>query len=631
MEGSPGYAEWEAAEAQRLARVGRLNAEGGDAEEGRGANLQTSPVRVGGATDSSGSEGTSPVRSSYGRYLQARSACRSICVPLLLLLFSRSLESRAGRQLRQTTALSGTNSSTRVDCESVAETASPRRTPSANLARDRFENGGVTPPYEPPPFEQALRDYQACAGISAWNDRRLESGPARGGPARDSGVGAIRSTGGADVLTSEDIDDGPADDGSSAVDEPLDQTSGRAVARFSRDPTFELTGGLEDDPVPAELQWIAPWVKRGEAIKEVEELCGAGSVEDQLTELACQEAPVLREGLSNLRTQILNIEDSSTWPGGPDRQTEAQILQREADKEALDFFSLFTEEVLRRVEERTRKEERDRRQRELDGGGMEGVAAGDAWGVSGSHEQAGARGWMHTEPGDTTENDEVEANVERDAHGDYGDTEDAAAAAAGRTGIFVIHEGYLMKKTASKPHRYQRKWFSIVTKEKDGLVDSRTMQYYEKKPPEGRETEVEAAHGIILPVERSIEPYHKRKFRLRVQPSNPDSRVYCFQADTEDECTEWMEKLVDESRGSVSRRGGVGINHQIFLAEAREWILQVYKKHNPGKLKDVDVLLAEWIGEEEELLQKIVDKYDPKTPPPEPPPTNGAALNRIMN
>ena len=75
---SPGYAEWEAAEARRLARIGRL----GGAEEQPRETLETSPPRGNQSASStessaSGSEGSSPVRSSYGRYLLARSAsCR---------------------------------------------------------------------------------------------------------------------------------------------------------------------------------------------------------------------------------------------------------------------------------------------------------------------------------------------------------------------------------------------------------------------------------------------------------------------------------------------------------------------------------------------------------------------------
>lgn len=507
-------------------------------------------------------------------------------------------------------------------CRVATETASPRRTPSAaaRVGKDLFDVGGVTPPFEPPPFEQAIREHQAGSSLSAWSDRGLDGSPPRTNP----------FTRGAAV-------DDAARSSTTADDKAPDQTSGRAVARFSRDPAFEFDTPLDVAPLDAELQWVIPWVERGRSIKEVEELCGAGSVAAQLEELANQDAPVLREGLSNLRTQILNLQDPSRWPGNPDNQTEEQVAQREADKAALDFFAQFTVEVLRRVEERSRKEERDRRQRELDGGEGRAVAStGSAWGASagsderhrsysdssGSPERLSGSGWVHTEH--HAGGAEVQGG-----HADR--SGDGFAPNGGRTGIFVIHEGYLMKKTASKPHRYQRKWFSIVTKENNGLVDSRTMQYYDKRPPEGRETEVEAAHGIILPVERSIEPYHKRKFRLRIKPADPTERVYCFQTETEEECTMWMNKLCDESHPSAARRGGVGLNHQNFLDEARSWILDVYKKYKPGKLKDVDVLLAEWVGEEEELLQKIVEKYNPKWPPPEAPTvSHGAALNRLM-
>lgn len=554
----------------------------------------------------------------------------------------------------------------------VAGTASPRRTPAAvaSVGRDLFADGGVTPPYEPPPFEQAIREHQAGGALPAWTDRRLEVSPPRPNPFTSSAASdaVARPTTAADERewASEHSDDPIAehsDDGSESprghlLDELADQPSGRAVARFSRDPEFELSDAPLDAPLPAELQWITPWIERGQVIKEVEELCGAGSVAVQLEELANQDAPVLREGLSNLRTQILNLQNPSRWPGNPDNQTEKQIAQREADKAALDFFAEFTVEVLRRVEERSRKTERDRRQRELDGGGS---GAGNAWGESvgsgdryqphsdssGSPERLSDVGWAHKEPR-TAGHALARAGMERHEHGDTGygggasSVQDevhggyGAVGDVGRTGIFVIHEGYLMKKTASKPHRYQRKWFSIVTKEHNGLVDSRTMQYYDKRPPEGRETEVEAAHGIILPFERSIEPYHKRKFRLRIKPTDPTERVYCFQTDTEEECTEWMNKLNDESNPSVARRGGVGLHHQNFLDEARSWILEVYKKYKPGKLKDVDVLLAEWVGEEEELLQKIVEKYHPKWPPPEAPAVSGrtglhgAALSRLL-
>ena len=46
--------------------------------------------------------------------------------------------------------------------------------------------------------------------------------------------------------------------------------------------------------------------------------------------------------------------------------------------------------------------------------------------------------------------------------------------------------------------------------------------------------------------------------------------------------------LADESYPSALRRGGAGPDHIDFLREAREWIVEVYKRHNHGKLKDVD-------------------------------------------
>ena len=43
----------------------------------------------------------------------------------------------------------------------------------------------------------------------------------------------------------------------------------------------------------------------------------------------------------------------------------------------------------------------------------------------------------------------------------------------------------------------------------------------------------------------------------------------------------------------------------------RQEMTAIYKKHNPRKLKDVDGLLAEWVGEEELLLDNIRKKYLP--------------------
>ena len=50
-------------------------------------------------------------------------------------------------------------------------------------------------------------------------------------------------------------------------------------------------------------------------------------------------------------------------------------------------------------------------------------------------------------------------------------------------------------------------------------------------------------------------------------------------------------------------------------SHVREWgrvkarIQAIYRQHRPEKLQDVQALLAEWHGQEEELLTHIIDKY----------------------
>ena len=41
----------------------------------------------------------------------------------------------------------------------------------------------------------------------------------------------------------------------------------------------------------------------------------------------------------------------------------------------------------------------------------------------------------------------------------------------------------------------------------------------------------------------------------------------------------------------------------------REILLAVYKTHNPAKLKDVEVILKEWAGKEEELIANLEARY----------------------
>ena len=103
---------------------------------------------------------------------------------------------------------------------------------------------------------------------------------------------------------------------------------------------------------------------------------------------------------------------------------------------------------------------------------------------------------------------------------------------------------------------------------------------------------------------------------LRPRPADSSACVYSFQTKSEEDREKWVRMLADESNPSPLRQHAQHSDCQVLLAEAREWMVQVYSSHNPRKLKDVDVLLAEWIGEEERLLQTIAKKYRPEEPPP---------------
>ena len=54
-----------------------------------------------------------------------------------------------------------------------------------------------------------------------------------------------------------------------------------------------------------------------------------------------------------------------------------------------------------------------------------------------------------------------------------------------------------------------------------------------------------------------------------------------------------------------------------FLKAARSWMEGVYREKKPEKLKDVDTLLREWGGREEELMTKIKEKYNHNELPPQ--------------
>lgn len=76
------------------------------------------------------------------------------------------------------------------------------------------------------------------------------------------------------------------------------------------------------------MLWIDPWVKRGERIDQVRQMCTAG-VRPQLMEVAQQGKQALLTGLVNLRDQMETTDDPK-------------------EEEALSFFRDFTDEVIKR-------------------------------------------------------------------------------------------------------------------------------------------------------------------------------------------------------------------------------------------------------------------------------------------
>ena len=63
------------------------------------------------------------------------------------------------------------------------------------------------------------------------------------------------------------------------------------------------------------------------------------------------------------------------------------------------------------------------------------------------------------------------------------------------------------------------------------------------------------------------------------------------------------------------------------VAEVRRQIVAIYQAHQPRKLPDVDALMAEWAGDEHELLASIRKKWVPAELEPEPEP--GPPASRI--
>ena len=77
------------------------------------------------------------------------------------------------------------------------------------------------------------------------------------------------------------------------------------------------------------MVWLDPWVKRGERIDQVRQMCAAG-LRSQLLEVAQQEKQALLTGLRNLREQIETSDNME-------------------EKEALSFFLDFTNEAIKRT------------------------------------------------------------------------------------------------------------------------------------------------------------------------------------------------------------------------------------------------------------------------------------------
>eukprot|EP01043_Picozoa_sp_COSAG02_P034687 COSAG02_NODE_2441_length_8858_cov_31.570271_2_plen_527_part_00 len=122
----------------------------------------------------------------------------------------------------------------------------------------------------------------------------------------------------------------------------------------------------------------------------------------------------------------------------------------------------------------------------------------------------------------------------------------------GRTGVTLKKEGWLLKKTSTKPHRWQKRWFVVMTKQEHGLVASRTLQYY-TTPPDHPDIETAAVdlaeprHAIPLYADRVLSRYDGVKFRLMPgtggQFLGDSDKTYAFQAESVHDATSWVSAL----------------------------------------------------------------------------------------
>ena len=207
--------------------------------------------------------------------------------------------------------------------------------------------------------------------------------------------------------------------------------------------------------------------------------------------------------------------------------------------------------------------------------------------------------------------------------------------------------------------RQRRLWFAIITKEFMGRVDSCSLQFFDREP----RLDEEPMHAIPLPLGRTIERDAANDccFTLRFRnpaaaavavaaaaeddfapppfdddddddeppppfgddgpPLTPPARggecAFHFTADNGSTAAAWVATLTDESRASVARLAPVSPPLQAWRTEARAWMMTVLQQHNRRKLRDLDAMMEEWFGEEDELLATVAAKYeiaDPLTP-----------------
>jgi hypothetical protein len=127
-----------------------------------------------------------------------------------------------------------------------------------------------------------------------------------------------------------------------------------------------------------------------------------------------------------------------------------------------------------------------------------------------------------------------------------------------------------------------------MTKEHDGLVDSRFLQFFSSQPQSDQEPE----HAIPLSVGRSIEYHHDNhlQFSLKIpaapyQDADDEDTVYFFKARSSVQASAWVLALRDESNASERRMAAKSEDEVALLAMAGQWMHEVCSQHNPGKVQ----------------------------------------------